>query len=39
MASIGHFADFGEVGFARQREHFGDHRLIQRLVASTVRRP
>jgi hypothetical protein len=33
---IGHLADFGEVGLARQREHFGDHGRVQRLVASTV---
>ncbi len=29
---VGHFADLGEVGFARQREHLGNHRRIQRLV-------
>ena len=26
---IGHFADFGQVGFTRQRQHLGHHRLIQ----------
>ncbi len=30
---IRHFADFCQVGFARQREHFRDHRLVQAFVA------
>ncbi|MNE32636.1 hypothetical protein D3C81_1398450 [compost metagenome] len=29
---VGHFADFGEVGLTWQREHFGDHGLVQLLV-------
>ncbi|MOA09129.1 hypothetical protein D3C78_1289380 [compost metagenome] len=29
---ISHFADFGEVGFAWQREHFGHHGLVQLLI-------
>ncbi|MNG20518.1 hypothetical protein D3C84_1047780 [compost metagenome] len=29
---IGHLADLGQVGLARQREHFGDHGLIQAVV-------
>ena len=30
---IGHVADFREVGFARQRQHFRDHCLIQLVIA------
>ena len=29
---VSHFADFRQVGFAWQREHFGDHGLVQGLV-------
>ena len=29
---VRHFADFGQIGLARQREHLGDHRCIERLV-------